>query len=357
MFCFVLCLATFLFELCYICRKKSSTTLQRLFVYLTFSNVLYTAVFSCHFEHYFEYSETVQCYLCKIIGLSDQYTGSVQLLLTLGISFKLFHKMSSFWRRKKINQGVLKRNHFKFEALFVALCFLLPLVVVWVPFLTKSGPGSYSVDGAWCWIRVIQENCQDSPKGLFMQLLLWYIPFAAVSTLSLVCIVAIMVFLCYISCHHHEYRSKLRMALMDMMLLLPFLVALCCVWLVEVITIILVHLDRKGKFELNRYVLWMCYAITTPIGGVVIPIAFFVYFLRKKRYVSSHKLRNVSNIRTVNPSTRVSANSHTSQQKRPGFLSNSDVDWETSNGSAVVVDDAALLRSGSVYSKYGTMES
>lgn len=349
--CFSLCLAAFLFELLYICRRKSSSTLQRLFIYLTLSNLLYTAALSCHIEHYFDYSEAVQCVVCKTIGFLDQYTGSVQLLFTLGISFKLFHKISSFWRTN--DKGVLARHYFKFEALFVTLCFVLPLTVIWVPF-TKSGPGSYGLDHAWCWIQALQDDCRESSEGFLEQLLLWYIPFAAVSTLSLICIVAIIAFLIYIGCHNNLYRNKIRVAIMDMLLLLPFLVAFCCVWLVEVITTILLRLDKKHKLKLNRYILWMCYAIITPIGGVVIPIAFFVYFLRKKRYASSRRLREISNIRTAKASSRVSANSHTSQQDRPGFLSNSDVDWETSNGSAVVVDPSAPLCESSC-SKYGTI--
>ena len=348
-FCFVLCLATFLFELCYICRKKSSTTLQRLFVYLTFSNVLYTAVLSCHVEHYFEYSETVQCYLCKIIGFSDQYAGSVQLLLTLGISFKLFHKMLSFWRSKKIRKEVAQ-HRLKFEGLFLAACFILPLLVIWVPFLMKNEPGDYGVDGAWCWIQVLQQdNCHGSRTGFLEQLFLWYIPFAAVSTLSLLCVLAIVGPLIYICCHHKMFRDKIRAVVMDMLLLLPFLVALWCVWLVEILTIILVRVNReRDEIELNRHVLWMSYAITTPIGGVVIPIAFFVYFLRMKRYGTSQKLREFSNIGTAKPSTRVSAKSFTSQQERPNFLSPPEF-----TDSAVVVDPPLLGTSSN--SNYGSM--
>ena len=227
MCCCVLCLATFLFELCYICRKKPSTTLQRLFVYLTFSNVVYTAVLSCHAEHYFEYSETVQCYLCKIIGFFDQYAGLVQLLLTLGISFKLFHKMLSFWCDKKFKKEFTQHHHLKFEAMFVSACIVLPLLVIWVPFLMKNGPGDYGVDGAWCWIQVLQQDkCQGSYKGFLEQLFLWYIPYAAVSTLSLLCVLAIVGLLIYICCHHKIFRDKLRVVVMDMLLLLPFLVAL-----------------------------------------------------------------------------------------------------------------------------------
>ena len=71
--CFVLCLATFLFELVYICRKKKSSTLQRFFVYLTFSSLLYSAALSFHLERYFLYDQQIQCYVCEVVGFFDQY--------------------------------------------------------------------------------------------------------------------------------------------------------------------------------------------------------------------------------------------------------------------------------------------
>lgn len=147
----------------YICckTKRSSTTLQRLFVYLTFSNLLYSAALSLHTEHYFCYDQQLQYYVCKVIGFFDQYTGSVQLLLTLGIAVKLFHKVFSFCpqRRKKFTEGCLSWHHFAFEAVFVAACFVLPCTVIWYPF-TVDGPGGYGVEGAWCWIEVLEGDCR-----------------------------------------------------------------------------------------------------------------------------------------------------------------------------------------------------
>ena len=121
-------------------------------------------------------------------------------------------------------------------------------------------------------------------------------------------------------------------------------------WLVEIITVILVRVNREeNKIELNRHTLWMSYAITTPIGGVVIPIAFFVYFLRMKRYSISQKPCKSSNIRTMKPSTRVSAKSCTDQQDRPNFLS-----YDEFTDLSVVVDPP-LLGANSHSINYGSI--
>ena len=322
MFCFLLCLAAFIFELVYICRMKGkSTTLQRLFVYLTISNVFYTGVLSLHVEHYFNYDEAVQCVVCMIVGFSDQYGGSVQLLLTLGIVVKLFHKVFSICRPKNISKGHFFHHHLKYEALFVVVCFVLPLMVIWIPFM-NNGPGGYGLDGPWCWIDSLADDCGDDTEAFLEQLLLWYVPFAAVSFASLFCIVAIIIFLIYICLHHNmKTRKNIITVLFDMLLLIPFLVVFCCVCLTEVSIVIIFR--ELVHSSINKYVTWMVYAIVTPIGGGVMPIAFFIYLLRKKNLSIPHEMQDVSRARTVRDSERVSVNSYTSQQERPNFLSKS----------------------------------
>ena len=339
-FCFVLCLATFVFELIFICRQrrklreagnsksKSTTTLQRLFVYLIFSNMLYTATLSLHMEHYFPHrSDGFYCIACKVIGFIDQYAGSVQLLLTTGIIMKLFHKLCSF-RAHKITKGLLSIYHYKLEALFVAACFLLPLLLIWVPFI-QNGAGEYGLNGAWCWLQAMHDNCTDSRNELWEELVLWYIPFAVVSVLSLVCIAIITSCLIYIHSLGKTYRKKIRIAILDMMLMLPFLIMFCFTCFVE----IFVTLFNKfgSSLHLNKYVMWMLYAIMTPVSGVVIPIALFIYHLRRKNIaVSFRKLHDVSNIwpHTVPPSTRKTVDSD-SDVDRPSFLSKSGRNYGT----------------------------
>ena len=356
MVCFVLCLATFLFELVYICRKKKSSTLQRFFVYLTFSSLLYSAALSFHLEHYFLYNQRIQCYVCEVVGFFDQYNGSVQLMLTLGIAVKLFHKVFSVcFERKKVTKGCLSRHHFLLEALYVVISFALPCTVIWFPFIV-TGPGGYGTEGAWCWIQVLKKNCDVSNKGFLEQLLLWYVPYVTVSLLSLLCIAAIVGFLIYVCVRHYKKNwKKVVVAIMDILLLMPFLIVFCCVCGVEVLLVVLLRIDAL-KGHLNTYAVWMSYAIITPIGAAIIPIAFFCYFLRKKRHdAEPQKLEQVSRGHaTVRPSERRSFNSHTSQQERSNFLSPSDVGWETSTDSAVVIPKE--LGESRRTTKYGSMD-
>lgn len=363
--CFILCLATFIFELIYIwhsCRKKrqngdgstkaeKTTTLQRLFVYLCFSNVLYTATLSLEIENYSPIrSAEVHCFLCKANGFFGQYTGLVQLILTAGI---IIHKLRSFLPRKRVENGILSCHHYKFEALFVVLCFVLPLLVIWVPF-TQSGPGEYGVNGAWCWIQVLQDDCKYNTVGLMEQLFLGHVPFIAVSLLSLVCMLAISICLVYICLCYRTYWKRIRPMFLDIFLLTPFLVVFCCVCLIEMIILVLFKLEQPKKLHhLNNYYMLMCLAVVTPVGGVVIPIAFFVYHLRKKCFSlsgkRSRKLHDMSHAqaKTINPSNHKTVNSD-SDEGRPLFTRPSSAHWSTSSGSAAVID----TRKG----EYGTMD-
>lgn len=290
----------------------------------------------------------------KSLVFFDQYTGSVQLLLTLGIAVKLFHKVFSVCPQRQkgltITKGCLSHHHSLLEGLFVIACFVLPCMVIWFPF-TIDGPGGYGVEGAWCWIEVLESDCTINNEGFLEQMFLWYIPYAAVSLLSLFSIAAIVGFLIYICLrHYNKNRKKVMVAIMDMLLLMPFLVAFCCVCFVEISIVVLLRIHG-----LNNYIMWMFYAVITPIGGAVIPIAFFLYFLRKKSQAAPLKLQPVSRGRaTVRESDRQSVNSHTSQQEeRPKFLSQSDVAWETSNDSAVVVQQ---ILGESQRTKYGSID-
>ena len=93
---------------------------------------------------------------------------------------------------------------------------------------------------------------------------------------------------------------------------------------------------------------------------MVIPVAFFVYFLRMRRKANTsslpRRLQGVSSIKTVKPSSRVSPCSYTSQQEKPDFLSNSDVEWVTSTDSAIVVDPLLCENPHVMFCKYGSVQ-
>ncbi len=350
--CFVLCVFTFILEIIYFCRKHSvSTTLRRMFMYLTLSSVLYTAVLSFHLGY--KIAEKY-CYFCTIVGFFDEYTGLVQLCLTLGVVVKLLHKLITQSCLEHHTKGFLHRHRIKIESSFVVLSFILPLLIAWIPFAVRNGHyGSY---GPWCWISRIENNCRKSPSGLIEELFIWYVLFGFVSFLSLLCIIAMVVYLVYIYSKfrgHLQMRSKLRIVITDYCLLLPFLIIFSIICLIEVSVAV-----SKSKY-LNTFEAWCCYAIATPIGGVAVPVGFLIFFMRKQKDTFNQKeITAISNNHTAPESSRFSPNSFTDQQERPNFLSRSN-EWSADHNQSSTVSVATSWRKffSSSNRRYGSMNT
>ena len=323
--CFCLCLVTFVLELFHICSKRNSTTLQRFFIYLTVSTLLYTGALSLQIKHPFDYAHGWQCEVfCTVIGLLNQYTGSVQLLVILGMIVKLFHTISSLCcTSNRLFVEFIRHHQCKIEALFVVLCFSLPCIVIWIPFTMDDG--SYGGYGPWCWINILKEDCNASMKGIVEVTLFWYIPFALVSALSLIITVEIAIFLLYVSSCHKIIRNKVRAVMTEMLFLLPFLFIFCCLCIAELV--VMVRLQHVKDYYESIHIMWIFSAFSAPVGGIVISTPLFLYFFKMRNRSPASGQLNISDIHTVKPSTRISVASYTSQQERPNFLSRSHEEY------------------------------
>ena len=276
--CFVLCVVTLVIELVLACRmKKFRTILHRLFIYLTISTVAYLFVLSLHIGHYTQYPP--QHSFCIAVGFLDQYTGSVQLCFTLGITAFLFYKTYTGCRGE-IRLLKCMENHYcnlGLELLFVFLSFLTPLVFDWIPFVLVP----YGETGPWCWIESLASKCKLKNQAFWEQMMLWYVPFGLVAFCSFLLILAmIMVF---IWMHYHKMiQVRIGEIIKEQCLLLGFLVVFCILWLTEVVTRLILYHNE------STYGLWVIYALSTPLSGVIIPIGFTSY-LPCKLYCRNHK--------------------------------------------------------------------
>ena len=298
--CFLLCSLIFILEIVYFCRRGIiSSTLRRMFVYLTFSSMLYTAVLSM----YLGYSIAQKhCYYCIIIMLLEENAGLVQLCLTLGVVIKLLYEVIA----TNLCQNQVKRflhHHGKaIECSYVFLSFFLPLLITWAPFRMVS-------------------DCR--PFTFSIWLFIFYVLFGFVSVLSLLCFLIMVAYLVYIyyKVRKGKMHIKLRTVINDYCQLLPFLIISVIVDLIRVL------------FNLNF--LDDVWAIVTPIGAVTFPIGFLILFIRKQRdipirngeYIECNDLHE-----TAPPSTRLSPNSYTDQQER-NFLSPIN-EWTTGSTKA-----------------------
>ena len=305
--CFIFCLITLITELALACqRRQFRTILHRLFIYLTISTSAYLAVLSLHIEHYFEYR--LQHNFCIAIGFLDEYTGSVQLCFTFGITTFLFYKVFTVCQ-DCIRPLPCEGNwcySLSLEVIFVILSVLVPLGFDWIPFILVP----YGETGPWCWIESLVSNCRESNNGFWEQMMLWYVPFGLVALCSFGLILAMVVVFVWMHCRE-LIRVRIDGIIKETCLLLGFLVVFCILFLIEVVSRLVLRTNE------NIYTLWLVYAISTPISGVVIPIGFFSY-LQCKLCCINHKqgeeLDGTLEDRTAPESSRVSAPSVTTAQ-------------------------------------------
>ena len=335
--CFAFCAATFAFELVYILHVRKCSVLQRLFLYLTVSTMVLMVALSLNIEHYFRYKHQER--VCIVVGLFQQYTGSVQLLFILGITLFLFCKLCGFFSSRLSSIVTTKKSKYCLEISFCLISIMLPWLFIWVPFLHSDG--MYGSSGPWCWIESRDPvTCKEIIRGVLEQLLLWYIPFGLVSVLSLVCIVCLLAFFCYLKIVRGILVQQMHSVIKEMVLLLVFLGVFCIVSIVESITY-----GMLGLPHVDIFVLWMINAIITPVGGVAVPIGFFSYLVVTKYFISSRSghTRNVTvhtdtsmqtgkdgNRLLHNPS-RVSQPSYTSDRDSHAFLTQSDEETNSLN--------------------------
>ena len=60
----------------------------------------------------------------------------------------------------------------KLEKTYFVLIFVFPLSFNWIPFINES----YGNDKVWCWIRSRKEDCSKFHFGALLQQILWYFP-------------------------------------------------------------------------------------------------------------------------------------------------------------------------------------
>ena len=160
--CFLVLVAQAVYARCYNRSTVCGSTIKRLAVGLTIATMLCQLVFALYLVRYF-YPEVK--YFCEVEGFLAYLSACVFLLMTLGMCIVLFFevlKVTTSW--KLVCYEKLKGSTFtccerkinKLEIAILALVFALPLLYVWIPFITNS----YGPSGNFCWFR--DKNCSEN---------------------------------------------------------------------------------------------------------------------------------------------------------------------------------------------------
>ena len=235
--------------------KAYTSTLQRLFLYLTITTVIQEACMTMDFEHQFQYSE--QETFCKCIIFVSEWTNAMAYDFTLGIIVYLLYKL--YKKIKKVPfSGLLRSKCFcvSMECLFIFIVLTFPLNFLW----------AFSSDtGHWCKNRTVDEKCTtvDStnriPKYVFHDL---------VGMIGAMMAIAVSFVFCCLACKYKETRRHLMITLRRTLIFLGFFVV--CV-IIETIALIF------GYFYAQSYAWWMVYAAIFPVSHLIFPISFLFY--------------------------------------------------------------------------------
>ena len=253
-----LVIITFIFLLL-IFYKAYTTTLQRLFLYLTITTVIQEASMTMEFEHQFQYSG--QETFCKYIIIISEWTNTMVYGFTLGIIVYLLYKFYEQIRRKPFSRQ-LKSKCFRvsMECLFIFIVLMYPGNFPWV---------RYSDIEQWCKNRTIGDNCTtvDSTNQI-----LKYIFHDTVGVFGAVVAIVLSFVFCCLACKHRETRRYLMTTLRRTFIFLGFFIV-CVTFETIALTFDSLYTELGGE----SYAWWMVYAAMFPIIQLIIPIGFLFY--------------------------------------------------------------------------------
>ena len=173
------------------------------------------------------------------------------------------------------------------------------LISSFVPFVTET----YGEVCVWCWIFIIDKNCQVVIAGLLEQIFLWILYQAFISILCIFMILtSVILFLKAVyrmRKYHdlnfgHDYKH-LFFKYIFQLILIPIFVD---------------YADVVFKPHIHHYsfTLWVYYAIAPPISGFLMPFSFLLYIkfgnpgsMNNPQHVSNPQgcLRNRCDIRST----------------------------------------------------------
>lgn len=145
--------------------KKYKFRSQRLILYLTVAvmvKCLSWATQKIHFElanRYDVTSDTTDRF-CSLAGYFALTTSWFELMAVACLTTNLFL------------HAVMTKSKGCLELVYLPMIFIAPFLFTWIPFLN----GAYGQAGWGCWIREKTDNCEKFKIGTYLRFVLWYIP-------------------------------------------------------------------------------------------------------------------------------------------------------------------------------------
>ena len=239
--------------------KKHVFFTQRLILYLTLSTLAYSLVSIINVAGYKAYtSEALQGY-CVFVGFLEQLISCWIPLAISCIVVDLFYKV------------IFERPSERLEIVYVIVIFASPLLYSWIPFIYLA----YGQAGAWCWIRDSDySDCSPLHFGTVLRFVIYWVPLLII---MIVLIVMLVIIVFVLRKKQQQWVGKFDPEVQDLQKrmrkeVLP-LIAYPIIFLV---LNIFPFANRIVNITTTDpvFVLWLFAAISLPLQGLVITIAF-----------------------------------------------------------------------------------
>ena len=260
--------------------KAHKRFVHRLTLYLAIAAFIYSVIFALQIlpvEDECGYVVVKNEKLCVALGFLVEYSAWVMLLFMCWITLHLFLL------------GVFRQNlkSWKYEMIGVVVAHTCPILFSVVPFVDFKNGTMYGLAGAWCWIRITDDNCNPYTEGTVEQFVLWYGPLMLLVMVNFLAMVVMMVVLyqgtkegpegLVMSYNlQRQYKGALKEA--SPLLFYPiFFNIICCLAFANRIYY---AATKKTVFSM-----WVAHAVADPCLPLFIPVAFMFhpYTLKKLR--------------------------------------------------------------------------
>ena len=322
--CFLLNLVGLTAGLIFVCKRKN-TFLLRLYLYMSFAQTIYVGLLSSRTLMYFWPESEV---LCSIVQISIWYIITVNLSFIFSIGIILLYKLGSSCllsqRKRVMVERPSQSNQKLLEFVFVFLNFGIPAVSALPAVVVMEEKADV------CYLHIKPRFDCYLKKEFFIEsfLIIELILILLNFFLYLLCICALLVWLCWLR-NRHWLKSRKKIVIKEVGAWILVMVVYCTIAIL-VGLLGLLELAGHNSSTVNKYASTFG---SNPFFQSCLPIAFFIYICvsvcpRHKKTVKQARCQvkrtrtsiQTAGLQTAPPSTRVSLPSDTAEHA-PNFLS------------------------------------
>ena len=262
--------------------KQFNTLLKRLFLYVmiaaTTRGLFLTASIERHFQNRTDGEE-----VCSSIAYFYDWTGLVLGVFIVGLTLYLLCLVCSLIKGNLTTRAKFlksSRNKTILEMFYVILTFSFTFLYAIIPYITDS----YGLANAWCWIKIIDENCQMMTSGLIEQFSHGYLFFFTGGLVAFILTLAMAFIYRQLPSTLFEARLLLKRTSILLVCILLRILVILTAFISEM-------LDPRLRSKQQLFALWMVIAILYPVSLLLYPCGYLFSFYHEIIYHGLSKMK------------------------------------------------------------------